>query len=281
MWGLGGSRRGLPPRSDVVVLRLQKYIQTAGQARSRNGIQCPTDIASLMNCRPKNPYHHRMKRWSLRILMCVVLGVVTTVGVAWGLGWLNGKLWPIPGTFHGWGERLILASEEDAYIRKQGERVARLIPPEFDANELSIRRFPRFGYDYSWIAAFMFRDTKSGEFWDGGVRTERWGWPCYATHSTWLSWSLLTNDEERRSDYQSVIAGSFSFDGVDLGWRPLFPGFIINTLFYAAMWFTLLFGWRAHLRQVRKWQGYCPMCKCDLRGDFNNGCPECGVGRES
>ena len=27
-----------------------------------------------------------MKRWPLRILMCLLLGVVTTVGVAWGLG---------------------------------------------------------------------------------------------------------------------------------------------------------------------------------------------------
>ena len=78
--------------------------------------------------------------------------------------------------------------------------------------------------------------------------------------------------------------------GTILSLRPIWPGFLINTLFYAAIWFILIFTWRMHLRQVRKWQGYCQTCKYDLRGNRTPaaesrmpsriGCPECGWGRE-
>ena len=56
---------------------------------------------------------------------------------------------------------------------------------------------------------------------------------------------------------------------------PILPGFLINTLFYAVIWFALIFGWRAHMRVIRRWRGHCPMCKYDLRGDLKRGCPEC------
>ena len=61
--------------------------------------------------------------------------------------------------------------------------------------------------------------------------------------------------------------------------RPIFPGFLIDTLFYGAIWFGLLFGFGAARRGLRKRRGLCPMCAYDLRGDLDTGCPECGWNR--
>ena len=74
--------------------------------------------------------------------------------------------------------------------------------------------------------------------------------------------------------------------------RPIFPGFIINTLFYAAIWFGVFFGVGFVKRAIRKKRGRCVKCGYDLRGQRHQateasrdqghavGCPECGWGRD-
>ncbi len=56
---------------------------------------------------------------------------------------------------------------------------------------------------------------------------------------------------------------------------PLFPGLLLNTLFYATLFSTpyLLRQTRRHLRLRR---GHCPRCDYNLLNDFTNPCPECG-----
>jgi len=64
--------------------------------------------------------------------------------------------------------------------------------------------------------------------------------------------------------------------------NPIFPGFIINTLFYAAIWFGIFFGVATLRRFIRKKRRRCVKCSYDLRGapGDDKGCPECGWGRE-
>ena len=93
-----------------------------------------------------------------------------------------------------------------------------------------------------------------------------------------VTWTDSTGQQGRRvlapgDGVEGGIRVDVAFDGSGrvenvraLPLRPIWPGFIINTLFYAIIWLLLIFGWRMHLRQVRKWQGYCPMCKYDLQG---------------
>jgi hypothetical protein len=62
---------------------------------------------------------------------------------------------------------------------------------------------------------------------------------------------------------------------------PIFPGFIINTLVYAAIWFGVLFGPGFVKRTIRKKRGRCITCGYDLRGHARDAecattCPECG-----
>lgn len=68
----------------------------------------------------------------------------------------------------------------------------------------------------------------------------------------------------------------------------IWPGFLINTVTFAAMWFiAILHGGRAahglaariRVRRARR-RGMCPTCGYDLLGDYSTGCPECGWKRK-
>ena len=86
---------------------------------------------------------------------------------------------------------------------------------------------------------------------------------------------------------------------------PIWTGFVIDTLFYAAIWFILFFGFTSAKRLIRSKRGRCPRCGYDLRGGVtsdkrlaiseedlatrkpqgssltpSSGCPECGWNRE-
>jgi hypothetical protein len=63
--------------------------------------------------------------------------------------------------------------------------------------------------------------------------------------------------------------------------HPIWPGFAINTLFYAAILWLLTFGPFTARRIIRRKCGHCISCGYDLRGDFSAGCSECGWQREA
>ncbi len=55
-------------------------------------------------------------------------------------------------------------------------------------------------------------------------------------------------------------------------------GFALCTLVWAVVWWVVLFGWRAVIRFVRVRRGRCPACAYDRGGlDPGTPCPECGL----
>ncbi|MCH7848432.1 MAG: hypothetical protein IIB99_11610 [Planctomycetes bacterium] len=64
-----------------------------------------------------------------------------------------------------------------------------------------------------------------------------------------------------------------------LRYRPIWPGFVINTIFYAAI-LCLPFAPFQLRRYVRVKRALCIKCGYDLRGNSGGGCPECGWRRE-
>ncbi len=62
--------------------------------------------------------------------------------------------------------------------------------------------------------------------------------------------------------------------------RVLWPGMMINELFYVLLIVSTFFSWRYGRRWIRRRRGRCPRCAYDLRGKFSSGCPECGWKRE-
>jgi hypothetical protein len=67
--------------------------------------------------------------------------------------------------------------------------------------------------------------------------------------------------------------------------KPMIAGFVLDTLFFAALAWTILFGPGAVMRRtterMRLMRSHCPKCNYDLRGDLKGGCPECGWRREA
>lgn len=60
---------------------------------------------------------------------------------------------------------------------------------------------------------------------------------------------------------------------------PIWPGLAFNTLFYALLWWLALASVRMVKHNRRYRHGLCPLCRYDLRADYSQGCSECGWGR--
>jgi hypothetical protein len=196
-----------------------------------------------------------VKRWTLRILLCLILGAITTVAVASG----HAIVWPL---------NIKLA---------RSERIERSANPhwevdliQFQGGLMVISRAAN-----GWQRPFG--DGESAPSWSIGSRP-----PSAQDLSlgrevteTAYGWPLLSAFE-RVSTGRGVAAESTV--------ALISRAFLIDAVFYAAVWFGLLFGFArlaSAKRAIRRRRGRCPRCGYDLRGALENGCPECGWNRQS
>ena len=88
------------------------------------------------------------------------------------------------------------------------------------------------------------------------------------------------NDEAIRSWYTTAITNPWLADDEQpfnfIPYRPIWPGFALNTLFYAAV-FWIPFAPFVLRRILRRRHAACLQCGYDLRGAEHEVCPECGV----
>ena len=72
-----------------------------------------------------------------------------------------------------------------------------------------------------------------------------------------------------------------------LPWRnkvpyyPIWPGFALNTLFYAVILWLPIRGPFVLRRHIRRKRGLCVACGYDLRHADHDACPECGTAVET
>jgi hypothetical protein len=85
---------------------------------------------------------------------------------------------------------------------------------------------------------------------------------CIAAVSFTVPWSKYSNDPSMRRL---------------MPLRPIWPGFVINAVFYSAILWLLLVGPRKVRRLVRAKRGRCLACNYNLRGTAHERCPECGT----
>jgi hypothetical protein len=119
------------------------------------------------------------------------------------------------------------------------------------------------------------------------------GWPMLALRSN-LDWSfaghcgpsVLTLGQVVTVSGGYVPARDRNRSALDIEWAqvvplaPIWPGFLVNTLFYGAVLWLVISGPLILRRFIRRKRGCCPPCGYDLRGALDAGCPECWWGRE-
>ncbi len=224
-----------------------------------------------------------MKRHLLIIVVCLLLGAVVNVAVAWGCAvWLE--------VFRGQFERVRDRNTDLGVFRaakfsrvgamyfetvRWKGRVQQSVSPTDDPNEL----LPGWTGLTAPTQAY-----ESGKYQIEYRAVDLRGWPM---RSLWLEYTghsrsgvlnvqggLLTSALRTRSGTPLTRSGQ-SFP-VALPLRPLWPGFAVNTLFYATLLWLLIPGPFALRRFLRVRRGLCPKCAYPI-GE-SSVCTECGCG---
>ncbi len=194
-----------------------------------------------------------------RVIVCLVVGAAATWLSAWGL---------------------MLSRIGDT---TSAEFVDRWPVPVSDdwPSPMQTTRITSLGLRVEVTAA-----DRTGPLTGGGNGTEQWaywrlrlGWPALALDSS-LRGSSATNlatgvAVKRDYETQGLLEYRFRSRDYAIPVLPVWPGFLINTLFYAGACWLLL----AAPGGVRRWRrtrrGQCPACGYDLSGV--EVCPECGT----
>ncbi len=196
-----------------------------------------------------------MKRATFRIVFFLLLGAILNVAVAWSLAiWMP---FEIP------------SGEIDASRDVRAFLVSRL---GVDANLqwYSHQRLDITGL--GWDGSEVYGVSLDELFF--GLQLLRSGWPMQALRGEWQ-----TTPEDERHKYPLSVPGRPSGIGAVsmLPLRPIWPGFAINTAFYAAILWLLTLGSFAMRRVIRLKRGRCVKCAYDLRHADHLVCPECGA----
>jgi hypothetical protein len=227
-----------------------------------------------------------MKRWVLRAILCLLLGAITTVAVAWGISLFSN------GQDRGDGDLFLLEHESRwIFVTTEGVgwhslRIA--VSETYDDlyDETPIQSPPK----WSELASLTkLPILPSGDpLTISPVGWVNWQERAFGFPSLSLAWTHFFRDGGQVRN-GVVVSGSESFwDWRILPLRPIWSGFMIDTFFYASIWFGVFFAPGMAKRAIRRKRGRCPRCGYDLRGGVISdkrlaisgaGCPECGWNR--
>jgi hypothetical protein len=217
-------------------------------------------------------------RRSPLILLCLLLGVITTIVLAWTCAALIN-----PSTRVADFEHAPRADGgDDIFVIQQGFGHTRINRAQGD---------------------MLVLDETTG-----GIRAARWkaggdassetlaGWPLRALRcsnpgqitivsgNTAMQSSLMTSPPSSTvqggweiSPFTGGIMGSGCWRAIPL--RPLWTGLALDVVIFTALWLTLFMGFAALRRRRRAERGCCPGCGYDLRstGIAHERCPESGA----
>ena len=249
----------------------------------------------------------------LLLLAWVLAGAIVNVAVAWGCVAIDVDHQPTRtrGVFDNWfvsiraraGALRLDSDFEGPTNRREGSDVPEVVA-ERVRNDLD-NRIPRWSRVRDSSITSVASAFEDYEFEDGR------GWPALALRSAfdWDSYDFKQQSERRFGVYPSdelirspefiksvgfeialgdCVKGGFLIkppgvamdDYRALPACPIWPGFAINTVFYAlVLWllFAAPFALPGVRRRRRIKRGLCPKCAYDLRGTQSEACPECGA----
>ncbi|MCH8824059.1 MAG: hypothetical protein IH984_11190 [Planctomycetes bacterium] len=217
-----------------------------------------------------------MKRFVFKLAIFLLLGAIVNVVVAWGCA-----LWSKP---YAKESAVVLASDDSGfpfyYVTEYKSFGAKVNTVHGSAGE-HFFGIPESPYLFDllprWIDQTDFRKFRINTF-------DARGWPMQSL------WSALEDYNYVNSPECQVHGGlRVGQSQVEAGWRqvpltiplrPIWPGFAINTIFYAVFLWLLTFGPFTARRVIRRKRGLCIKCGYDLQGNSEGGCPECGWQRD-
>ena len=236
-----------------------------------------------------------MKRRLTKLVVFLLLGAVVNVAVAWGCALLiDLHLYVGSPSFSGFSLEKIASGHY--WVVAANERCGGAILRSFVespeqhsmAEEVHWRwaeGAPRLRLP-SWSRAAIPKFDSAVNRRQGQV-VKGFGWPWL---SLWVSFHEIrpsgttgtTKVAVERWTGLAVSSGAKLLDPPKaLPLIPIWPGFAINTIFYAAILWLLTLGPFTARRIIRRRRGHCIKCGYDLRGTYDGGCPECGWRREA
>jgi len=194
-----------------------------------------------------------------RAIVALVLGVLSTVAVAWGCAW-----WVDAETGRSWNETLSENLNSNTITHIQHTQTWGTM-----RSSSQVGRLP-----------FLFMGSPVNTT----IVSDSFGWPLLAMKCSFTNSYEPTTGQRTTNDDKSVLRLGALLGPVEdspklpLGIRA--GGFALDTVLFALSWY-LLFGFAAipiWLRQCRrKRRGECIWCGYDLRGSSHNRCTECGA----
>ena len=245
----------------------------------------------------------RVRRLVTRLILFLLLGVVTTLAIAWGFAYATDRVAAYQSSHI--GAKVYFGEGEWHHVSQFRTGAGEIVRLDYLGGD-PVRDPHIAPWDLSsWTVTHRSpREVYETIHLDLSLQEEAWGWPCLALRSAvWFeddvprpSWdaqrrrmvaaapaaspktrSAWLFDQELYVDPTGIVSGPAMLRSLPL--EPIPLGLAANSALFASTWWVLLVGWRIALRRWRAHAGRCPQCGYDLRGDLARGCPECGWNR--
>jgi hypothetical protein len=231
-----------------------------------------------------------MRRQAVRICVFLLLGAIVNVAVAWGFELTRTWHWPyrqvLIDVFVDEGRLMQFESRERvgdtsvywSVIMDGMEDVDSSFVTEMRESQMAMHRIQYrdygpvvIGHPYDWLPPPLNATSPDKSY----VRARAYGWPA-------LSMMYLDSPPSAgQSGQSSRVQGGWRVRNGNvvaqriLPLRPLWPGFAINTLFYAGILWLLFGAPFALRRRSRIRRGLCPACAYPIGASAV--CTECGA----
>jgi len=236
-----------------------------------------------------------MKRWIVNIVLCLVVGAVINVSVAWLLAWFISQPFQ---------------SKQTSTLDNKNYRmgVDDLDQPswffatwlEIGSIQICSEPFQLLGEDFDLSLFEALRKIKGTKLFNfpNGVRpidpldANEWklvkplvedlrGWPLYSMRCSFsLRWIGSNSGSHTYNGIELEVKSSPSYDYAWMGLRalplrPIWTGFIVNTLFYGVIVWLVVLGPFVLRRFLRSKRGLCKKCAYPI--GTSAVCSECGA----